>query len=927
MTNSEIITTTEQLSLELPPGVKLGNYTIIRTLGQGGFGVTYLARDIKNNCEVVIKENLPAALACRDNTSFMVSATGNSNDAATYAWALDRFLEEARTLARLHHDNIVRVACAFRALGTAYYVMPWVGGKELGKGAPPPAEIDEQWLRPILGKLLDALSYLHSNSLLHRDIKPSNILLNDAGDNPVLIDFGTARSMLSERSATMIESAGYTPIEQLQAKGQKGPWCDVYALGATCYTLLTGERPPRSLDRMGREDTYRPLEPRTELHSRFSPEFLATIDRAMALWPDDRWQTTQEWQLALNSSKTPEPEEESVEVESISLTEEEPLPPTFHLPTGICPPPPPGGDDDDPPPPPPASGGKKLNKTAVAIAAGLSALIVAALGIAYWFLGNRGQADAAGRYDIPAEESTTPDEQTTTEQTPETNTPQPENDTPEPTAEPEPQPEPQPDEAEAERQARQKAVERANRFITSFLEAQRHHAWPKSWHISHLADELSLHKDIGEGLKILAEDGNTNAMYVLSCTYKDGLGCPKNEAEGLRLLQQAAEENHRHAQHALGYCYEKGLGRTANAQQAVSWYRRAHDGGHTPATYSLANCYRNGEGIGMNLNEAHSLLRRAAEAGNPRALYTLGLFYFRGIGCNEDPRRAFEYMVKAAEKGCPLAMAETASCYLTGMGGVPKNTARAQSWFRNAMPELVLGAESGEEEYQLTLGVMYQNALGCSKNEEKAFRCFKAAADQGNTKALWYVANCHEDGIGTAKNDNKAFECYKTAAERDHAEAQFKVGLFYQDGRGGAEKDATQAVYWYSKAADNGSAKAQINLGVCYENGEGVDKDPDQAFAWYSRAAEQNHSQALVNLGLCYVNGVGVTRDNNKAYESFRRSADLGNTDGMRMLALCYENGVGTTRNTNRAIEWYQKAARKGNKQAQERLTALGKSW
>ena len=294
--------------LTLPAGLELGAYRIQRPLGQGGFGITYLARESSTGAQVVIKENLPTFCALRDRTSMTVEPANPEDEEKVYSKLLTRFVEEAQMLARLDHPNIVKVLSAFEALGTAYYVMPWVGGRELHKAAPAPGEINEAWLLPVLRALLGALQYLHGQNIYHRDVKPANILLT-AQNTPVLIDFGTARAIITEHSATLVGSPGYSPIEQITTHGKRGPWTDVYSLGATCYRLITGERPPEANERlMDDEDPLRPLTDRTELLSRFSRELLAGIDKALAMRARNRWQTAGEWLATLPEPKSaPEP--------------------------------------------------------------------------------------------------------------------------------------------------------------------------------------------------------------------------------------------------------------------------------------------------------------------------------------------------------------------------------------------------------------------------------------------------------------------------------------------------------------------------------------------------------------------------------------------------------------------------------------------
>ncbi len=282
----------------LPNGMVLGQYRLLHKIGQGGFGITYLAEHTASGEQVVVKENLPTFYAYRDHNSLQVHPLDDADSAENYARTLQRFVEEARLLAYLNHPNIVQVNEAFEALGTAYYVMPYIPGKELHKAAP--AVVNEAWLQPILKAVLSALGYLHSQNLLHRDMKPGNILLQEDG-TPILIDFGTARALQTERSATMIGTPGYTPIEQITVHGNRGPWTDIYALGATCYRLITGERPPEAFNRVEEVDPYRPLAYRDELQGLFSPAVLHSIDTALAVRAKDRWQSAQEWLEALEN--------------------------------------------------------------------------------------------------------------------------------------------------------------------------------------------------------------------------------------------------------------------------------------------------------------------------------------------------------------------------------------------------------------------------------------------------------------------------------------------------------------------------------------------------------------------------------------------------------------------------------------------------
>ncbi len=284
--------------LHLRPRIILeGKYLIGRVLGQGGFGITYLAWDLNLNVKLAIKEYFPQELASRAAGHSQVSAYSGSMG-SQYEYGLDKFLQEARTLAQFEgHPNIVSVRDFFKANGTAYFVMSYVEGITVkdylaSSGGVLPLDKAQGIIMPVL----DALKEVHAANILHRDISPDNIFINQKGQ-VILIDFGAARQAVSEKgqSLSIILKPGYAPEEQYRSKGVQGPWTDIYAVGATFYHLIAGKQPPEALERMI-EDA---LVPPRDMGVSISETEERALMKALSIRAADRYQTIEEFQAGL----------------------------------------------------------------------------------------------------------------------------------------------------------------------------------------------------------------------------------------------------------------------------------------------------------------------------------------------------------------------------------------------------------------------------------------------------------------------------------------------------------------------------------------------------------------------------------------------------------------------------------------------------
>ena len=292
----------------LPTGFSLHRYQIEGVLGAGGFGITYRAMHEALQNEVAIKEYFPAEWAYRDRngTTVRPNAQGQipakNGEPASYDWGLQRFLDEAKILVQINHPCVVRVRDYFTANGSAYIVMEFEEGESMSALLQRGGILPERELRRLMADVLPALEAVHGQGYLHRDLKPSNLYLRKADGRVMLIDFGAARQALGRRSrsVTSVVTPGYSPIEQYVTVGEDyGPWTDIYALGAVLYRCITGAPPVEAPGRVLKDPVQPAIEAGAGLYSR---GLLQVVDRALAVRPEDRFQSIITMQEALRDA-------------------------------------------------------------------------------------------------------------------------------------------------------------------------------------------------------------------------------------------------------------------------------------------------------------------------------------------------------------------------------------------------------------------------------------------------------------------------------------------------------------------------------------------------------------------------------------------------------------------------------------------------
>lgn len=277
----------------LQPGTILGGkYVVGAVLGEGGFGITYIGRDINLDIKVAIKEYFPSGVVNRNNTS-STEITAHVGDAqAFFEKGKNSFLGEARTLAKFSNEpSIVSVRDYFSENNTAYIVMEHLEGVDLKDYLKQHGKMSFEQTVSMLTPIMKALSKIHAQGLIHRDISPANIMILKDG-TVKLLDFGAAREVggADEKSLSILLKPGFAPEEQYRTKGHQGPWTDVYALSATMYKMMTGVTPIDAMNRVFSDD----LRKIPEINPTVTPEQASVIYKGMAVQQANRYQTIDE---------------------------------------------------------------------------------------------------------------------------------------------------------------------------------------------------------------------------------------------------------------------------------------------------------------------------------------------------------------------------------------------------------------------------------------------------------------------------------------------------------------------------------------------------------------------------------------------------------------------------------------------------------
>ncbi len=847
-----------------PPSLALGTlldgrYRIGRVLGHGGFGITYLARDENLQLRLAIKEYLPRDCATRapDGVSLAIYS-GQAGE--QFAYGLERFLEEARALARFdQHPGIVTVKSFFRAHGTGYCVMDYVEGLTLkhylesqpGGRIP----VDQAWR--LLQPVMDALRAVHKEGLLHRDLAPDNIYVTREG-RIKLLDFGAARFATGEhsRSLSIILKPGYAPEEQYRSRGKQGPWTDVYGLAATLYRAVTGTVPPEALDRLDRDEL---VAPSRLLGIAITPAQEAVLLKALAVKAAQRYSSIEQFRDAWVTAKTNQGDLKDTPsfgikepaVKQVDLESQYKLEGTPKL-----------GDAS-------VSPQKRNNRFGH---------ILLSFGAAIFFL----VILAAG----PEDPSTERNEESEAIDSPFT-----------------------PDRISD----RYRPLDSDGAIIEDLTTGLQWMRCSQGQRWNGVACD-------GTAAKLTWDEAMRRAR-VLSFAGKTDWRVP--EKEELLTLDYCSSGQPTTWNDTGAFC-EGDFKRPTidqaafpNTPQMLFWSSSPHTYGSGSAwsvNFSSGSVYPYGKSF-----TRHVRLVRASEViDSPLVTQSVP-----SLMPTED-RGATNTSHAPLSNGCPSELVELESRFTSHLNRFALTSDPSGDHAKGTLQQVLALLQSDDKciwnGVNLTKEQIEADGLRQISNKYVELSDSAGLRSDLEDEWKWISLGLELDPTSNALRD-RSLDYWQSSADEGDAVAQFFLGWTYQ-GRGDTQDDA-RAVIWYRKAAEQGDSDAQYNLGVMYLEGRGVAQDDRQAVSWFRKAAEQGNASAQTNLGWMYDEGRGVAQDDGQAVSWYRKAAEQGDAVGQYNLGLMYREGRGVAQDDGQAVSWFRKAAEQGDADAQQALDSL----
>lgn len=809
-----------------------GKYRIIRILGQGGFGITYLAEHTMLDKMVAIKEFFPKEYCDRNESTSHVTV-GTKNNVELVASLKRKFLKEAKNIAKLDHPGIVKIHDIFEENNTAYYVMDYIDGENLSNIVKSGGPLSENKAIEYIIKVGKALEYIHSKKMTHFDVKPTNIIIKKENDEPILIDFGLSKqySTGSEETSTIINavSNGFSPLELYNPENLKefSPQSDVYSLGATLYYLLTGIVPPKAITLI---ESQLEIESQLDFLDALSKNISKAIEQSLVINKDSRFESVSSFIEYIIGNSSEIKSDNTIIITSDTPGYNELIDERCEINDNL------------------RYYTKRIFKNSyksfeyykTAANSGIPEF-QNYLGIMYE-IGQGTKIDIYKAYTLYKSAA---------------------------------------DMNYVEAfynlgRLREFGYNPDGSDLSALdlyrIAANGGHALAMIA-LGCIYEEGKLIKiDYSEALKwynkAIAKECSLGYIYLANM-YDEGHGVDKNKKKVQNLLNNAIKTECPLCltQVAL-FLYSED-----KYDETFKNVKIAADKGLPSAMYSLCSLYYNEVGIDKDIKTAYDWLMKSAEHGYSRAMELLGDIYSKGINedsfiIKQDSAKAIEWYEQAAELMNAESMNKIGICYLDGYI-VEKNPETAVEWFRKA-------AILGNATAQYKIAHCYYTGMGVVQNYKLAAEWYHKAAEQGNKDAQNRLGNFYYSGKGVIKDYTKAVEWFKKAADQGYEWAQKNLANCYYNGEG-VEQNYNLAAEWYRKAAEQGNTHAQNILGNLYYNGKGVVKDYTKAAEWYRKAADKGYAWAQYNLAEMYFDGDGIKKNFTKAKELYENAAKNGN--------------------------------------------------
>ena len=816
-------------TLQLNTLLQEGRFKIIKMLGQGSFGITYLAEHVNLGKKVAIKEFFMRELNSRKEDG---SITGMSDGRLSKSYC-QKFQKEAVNLCHLDHPNIVRVTDSFAENGTFYYVMDYIEGQNLNDYIKQ-HQVSESEAVEIIKSVAGALIYMHeTHHMLHLDLKPGNVMRRNSDGHIFLIDFGLSKHYSNdghpETSTTIgLGTAGYAPIEQAnQAKdGEFRPTIDVYALGATLYKLVTLETPPSAVDLVSDEEL---LTDKLTEHNILG-KIAEVITKAMCPNVKKRIQTISAFVNLLENVDTSLSNQEETLFEDFSTAM------SFYNKGQY----------------------EKAFPILEQLANSGNTDAMVRLGLCYyWYEGieynepspskckdwmlkaaNLGNSEAMlylGYYlDLLKDD-------------------------------------------DAAVEYIQKAVEAGNNSAKVVM-------------MYYCPMLLKMRSENGSRMVSVSQEGfsgllqnssslSREEMYILACCYGYGIGTEGDPQKALYWFEKSSDLGDPEAQNTLGEIYLKGTnGVVKNESEALRLFKLSASKQYSTALKNVADCYYYGWGTTQNYTKAIEWYNKAIDTGDCDAMVRLGLCYMVGNGVAKDYKKSEELFLRAVAE-CPTLLEDTKVEALNYLGliygeggyGITKDLEKSAKYF--------------EPSTESRISPCYVTIFKYGKVSEE----FLYSKYNETSKPYFLVIlgnGCREGFFGITKDLEKSTKYFEQAALQGIPYGQYFYGISLIAGIG-VPVDVDKGVVWIKKAADHKCEDAMVMLGLCYMIGNGVARDYKKSEKWFLRA------NALNYLGLIYgKGGYGITKDSEKSIKYFEQatlsdiSFDFDEVEGLHLASL-----------------------------------------